>query len=286
MIVFQACFTVYKNKQAYKQNLYRQSAFKQNTYLHGAYLGDAHHQPSTGSEETQTASLRNSVSTGKHLSAGQTAPPPPLSRSRAQQAAQQRVPGVGYGGHPQQPFLLGGRPVAVSAAGAHFDEFASPPATESSEQEEEEEEDEVEEDEEEEFEDDMMMDNSFDYGHPQHAHGHLQHHRPFHGHAHSHRPHPAYHHSGQVHHSHHAHLHSNDSSPCHPNYQRSGGQHSHYRQAGGHHHPAAMQHAGHPAHANLHRAHAPSRSQPHQQLAHGNPNSRPDSYFLPSQRRY
>lgn len=88
MIVFQACFTVYKNKQAHKQNMYRQSAFKQNAYLHGAYLTDTgpnsasnlvhhHHQSSTGSEETQTASLRNSAlskhSTSKQQLAASTA---------------------------------------------------------------------------------------------------------------------------------------------------------------------------------------------------------------------
>lgn len=193
MIVFQACFTVYKNKQAYKENLYRQSAFKQNTaaYLHGAYITDSahhhhNHQPSTGSEETQTASLHNSVTKIAPLTSSTNSSLP--AESAQQLPARPRAHHQHSGGHhqrqhmhqhqhqhqhlhphrqqnrsaPVHPFQA--RPngpymvpqVATTRLPVHpagYDAFATEPsATESSEQEEELDEEELEEEELEELE--------------------------------------------------------------------------------------------------------------------------------------
>lgn len=68
LIVFQACFTLYRNKQAHKQNVYRQNALKQSSYLHGAFIADSHSVAASATanqlgDQTQLAMVAKASST-------------------------------------------------------------------------------------------------------------------------------------------------------------------------------------------------------------------------------
>lgn len=317
MIVFQACFTAYKNKQALRENLFRQNAFKQSTYLHGAYLTDSrHHQASTASEETQTASIRNNSTSNTNKRAPSSSTPN-QHRSRAQRMQANHFDMARNNhihGHQTTPF---GVPKGIVARGP-YDEFPLGSATESSgqdeEEEEEDEEDEeelneecddmIEDEEEEEFDDSMMVDPHDPYIIRQHhrasaySNPQLRAHHPLNHHHHSHI------HNNHLHHHHHQNSHlelsQNSSNNSLGHYRRPPG---HYR-AAGHHLPGAHTHYHSQAafiqqqqqqqqpqqgHQLMHSRH--QRSQLHQQptVGHGTHQqhmSRPDAYFLPSQRRY